>query len=106
MKNWFTGAQRHVVDGGSGGPDVSILRLGQIRFFVAKSVSALLMNGLSRGVDLYITSQLTGFSTPLLPLCLSYTISLSFLVAPCMQITQFSIMCYVCATTEPLQSSS
>ena len=47
MKNWFTGVQRRVVDGGSGGPDVSILRLGQIRFFVATFVSALLMNGLS-----------------------------------------------------------
>ena len=42
VKNWFTGAQRRVVDGGSGSPDVSILRLGQIRFFVVKFVSALL----------------------------------------------------------------
>ena len=67
VKNWFTGVQRRVVDGGSGGPDVSILRLGQIRFFIAKFVSALLMNGLScRGADL-VTSLLTDLSTPLLP---------------------------------------
>ena len=53
VKTWFTGAQRRVVNGGYGRPDVSILRLGQIRFFVAKFVSALLMNGLSyRGADL------------------------------------------------------
>ena len=60
VKNWFTGAQRRVINGGYGGPDVSILRLGrQIRFFVAKFVSALLMNGLScRGADL-ITTHLT-----------------------------------------------
>ena len=69
VKTWFTGAQRRGVKGGYGRPDVSILRLGQIRFFVAKFVSALLMNGLScRGADL-ITSQLTDL-TPLLPLCL------------------------------------
>ena len=75
VKNWFTGAQRRVVDGGSGGPDVSILRLGQIRFLIVKFVSAQLMNGLfCRGTDL-ITSQLTGLLTPLLLLCLSCTIS-------------------------------
>ena len=83
VKNWFTGAQRRVVDDGSGGPDASILRLGQIRFFVAKFVSALLMNRLyCRGADL-INSQLTGLLTLLLSFCLSCTIALSFLVAPC-----------------------
>ena len=44
VKSWFTGTQRRVVGGGSGGPDVSILRLGQIQCFVAKFVSTLLMN--------------------------------------------------------------
>ena len=41
VKNWFTGAQRRVVDGGFGGPDVSILRLGQIRFYCPAEVQIL-----------------------------------------------------------------
>ena len=72
VKNWLTGAQRQVVDGGSGGPDVG----ADMVFCCSIFVSALLMNVLScKGEDL-ITSQLTGLLTPLLPLSkMSCTVS-------------------------------
>ena len=64
-----------MVDGVSGGPDLSVLRLGQIRFFVAVFVSALFMKGLSCEGAVVFTSQLTDLLTPLLPLRLNCTIS-------------------------------
>ena len=105
VKNWFTGAQRLVVDGGSGGPDVSILTLARFGFLLQYFyLHSLWTDCPAEGKILSPREWLVCWYqyTPSVRVVQFHVVySAGFL-----QIIQFSIVYYVCATTEPLQSSS